>query len=83
MAERSCKTCGFYDKWLPSCGDCMLKPYSRRAAMLGDKPVPPSSAATMTADDETCDRWAPIEQVTAFVNDGTEPAAWAIQTQNP
>lgn len=74
---RTCTTCGFFSQWLPSAGDCMLKPYIRRNALLSDAAhIPSRESAVMTGIDDTCEKWAPPAEVTDFVHGGAAPPAW-------
>lgn len=76
-SPRTCATCGFWSRWLPSCGDCLLHAYARRNAIIkGSADVPPGISAPMTAADETCSKWAPHAEVRAFAHGGAEPGAW-------
>ena len=81
----TCKTCGFWIQWLPTCGDCMLKPYIRHAALIADNQLPPPAfaQAIMTSEDETCNRWAPRDEVRAFIGGGAEPPAWTANGETP
>lgn len=77
MSETTCQSCGFYSQWMPSAGDCLLFAYQRRAMIVrGAKDVPPGVSAPMMSNDDTCNKWAPVEQVRAYVHGGDDPAQW-------